>query len=183
GGAPPPCARCCTRPESSTTPTSAAHRCRPLPARRCRTRPGTPTSSSTSAPGPAPVAAPGRGPRCWRPAPPRRTPSWSTTARPRCCWPPPRSPRDGTCCGAGAWAAPLAPWRAAEDARVVNHGAAARLLATTALAAGRNVLWSRGELVEIGAGFRLAELVASAGARVREVGTTNRTHGSDYREA
>jgi L-seryl-tRNA(Ser) seleniumtransferase len=66
---------------------------------------------------------------------------------------------------------------------VVNNGAAALLLATTALAAGREVLWSRGELVEIGAGFRLAELVASAGARVREVGTTNRTHASDYREA
>src|SRR5699024_2939343 len=85
--------------------------------------------------------------------------------------------------GAGARAALLAACPAAEDALVVNNGAAALLLATTALAAGRDVLWSRGELVEIGAGFRLAELVASAGARVREVGTTNRTHGSDYREA
>ena len=85
--------------------------------------------------------------------------------------------------GAGARAALLAACPAAEDALVVNNGAAALLLATTALAAGREVLWSRGELVEIGAGFRLAELVASAGARVREVGTTNRTHGSDYREA
>lgn len=85
--------------------------------------------------------------------------------------------------GAGARAALLAACPAAEDALVVNNGAAALLLATTALAAGREVLWSRGELVEIGAGFRLAELVASAGARVREVGTTNRTHASDYREA
>ena len=84
--------------------------------------------------------------------------------------------------GAGARAALLAACPAAEDALVVNNGAAALLLATTALAAGREVLWSRGELVEIGAGFRLAELVASAGARVREVGTTNRTHASDYRE-
>ena len=84
--------------------------------------------------------------------------------------------------GAGA-RAPVAACPAAEDALVVNNGAAALLLATTALAAGREVLWSRGELVEIGAGFRLAELVASAGARVREVGTTNRTHASDYREA
>src|SRR5699024_919851 len=75
--------------------------------------------------------------------------------------------------GAGARAALLAACPAAEDA----------LVDTTALAAGRDVLWSRGELVDIGAGFRLAELVASAGARVREVGTTNRTHGSDYREA
>ena len=85
--------------------------------------------------------------------------------------------------GAGARAALLAACPAAEDALVVNNGAAALLLATTALAAGREVLWSRGELVEIGAGFRLAELVASAGARVREVGTTNRTHASDYRAA
>lgn len=85
--------------------------------------------------------------------------------------------------GAGARSALLAACPAAEDALVVNNGAAALLLATTALAAGREVLWSRGELVEIGAGFRLAELVASAGARVREVGTTNRTHASDYRDA
>jgi L-seryl-tRNA(Ser) seleniumtransferase len=85
--------------------------------------------------------------------------------------------------GAGVRAALLAACPAAEDALVVNNGAAALLLATTALAAGREVLWSRGELVEIGAGFRLAELVASAGARVREVGTTNRTHAADYREA
>ncbi|MGP9537754.1 L-seryl-tRNA(Sec) selenium transferase [Brachybacterium sp. AOP43-C2-M15] len=85
--------------------------------------------------------------------------------------------------GAGARAALLEACPAAEDALVVNNGAAALLLATTALAAGREVVWSRGELVEIGAGFRLAELVVSAGARVREVGTTNRTHGSDYRAA
>ncbi len=85
--------------------------------------------------------------------------------------------------GAGARAALLAACPAAEDALVVNNGAAALLLATTALAGGKEVLWSRGELVEIGAGFRLAELVASAGARVREVGTTNRTHPADYRDA
>ncbi|AXK44529.1 L-seryl-tRNA(Sec) selenium transferase [Brachybacterium saurashtrense] len=85
--------------------------------------------------------------------------------------------------GAAARAALLAACPAAEDALVVNNGAAALLLATTALAAGREVVWSRGELVEIGAGFRLAELVASAGAWVREVGTTNRTHAADYREA
>lgn len=85
--------------------------------------------------------------------------------------------------GAGARAALLAACPAAEDALVVNNGAAALLLATTALAAGREVLWSRGEIVEIGAGFRLAELVASAGAQVREVGTTNRTHAADYRDA
>ena len=85
--------------------------------------------------------------------------------------------------GAGARAALLAACPAAEDALVVNNGAAALLLATTALAAGREVVWSRGEIVEIGAGFRLADLVASAGARVREVGTTNRTHAADYAAA
>ncbi|HYN68315.1 MAG TPA: L-seryl-tRNA(Sec) selenium transferase [Ornithinibacter sp.] len=68
----------------------------------------------------------------------------------------------------------------AEAALVVNNGAAALVLATTALAGGGEVLVSRGEMVEIGDGFRLHELVASTGARVREVGTTNRTHLRDY---
>jgi L-seryl-tRNA(Ser) seleniumtransferase len=68
----------------------------------------------------------------------------------------------------------------AEDALVVNNGAAALVLATTALAAGRDVVVSRGEMVEIGDGFRLPDLVASTGARLREVGTTNRTTLRDY---
>jgi L-seryl-tRNA(Ser) seleniumtransferase len=72
---------------------------------------------------------------------------------------------------------------AAEDALVVNNGAAALVLATTALAAGNEVVVSRGELIEIGAGFRLPDLIASTGARLREVGTTNRTHLKDYAEA
>ena len=71
----------------------------------------------------------------------------------------------------------------AEDALVVNNGAAALVLATTALAAGREVVVSRGELVEIGDGFRLPDLIASTGARLREVGTTNRTHLRDYADA
>lgn len=72
---------------------------------------------------------------------------------------------------------------AAEDALVVNNGAAALVLATTALVAGGEVVVSRGELIEIGAGFRLPDLIASTGARLREVGTTNRTHLKDYADA
>ena len=82
--------------------------------------------------------------------------------------------------GAGARGALLAACPAAEEALVVNNGAAALVLATTALAAGREVVVSRGELVEIGAGFRLTDLMESTGARLREVGTTNRTHLHDY---
>ena len=83
--------------------------------------------------------------------------------------------------GAAARAALLAACPAAEDALVVNNGAAALVLATTALAAGREVVVSRGELVEIGAGFRLPDLIASTGARLREVGTTNRTRRAGLR--
>lgn len=71
----------------------------------------------------------------------------------------------------------------AEAALVVNNGAAALVLATTALSAGHEVVVSRGEMVEIGDGFRLPDLIASTGARLREVGTTNRTHLADYRDA
>jgi L-seryl-tRNA(Ser) seleniumtransferase len=66
---------------------------------------------------------------------------------------------------------------------VVNNGAAALVLAATALAAGREIVVSRGELVEIGDGFRLPDLLASTGARLREVGTTNRTTRGDYAAA
>jgi L-seryl-tRNA(Ser) seleniumtransferase len=72
---------------------------------------------------------------------------------------------------------------AAGDVLAVNNGAAALVLATTALAAGREVVVSRGEMVEIGDGFRLPDLIASTGARLREVGTTNRTSLRDYTEA
>lgn len=71
----------------------------------------------------------------------------------------------------------------AQAAHVVNNGAAALALAATALAAGKEIVVSRGELIEIGDGFRLPDLLVSTGARLREVGTTNRTSLADYRAA
>ncbi|MGH2802244.1 MAG: L-seryl-tRNA(Sec) selenium transferase, partial [Thermoleophilaceae bacterium] len=68
----------------------------------------------------------------------------------------------------------------AEAALVVNNCAAAVLLAAAALAGGRELVVSRGQLVEIGGSFRIPEVVAQSGARLREVGTTNRTRLSDY---
>ena len=82
--------------------------------------------------------------------------------------------------GRGALAALRAALPDAGDVMVVNNGAAALLLAVTVLATGREVVWSRGELVEIGDGFRLPDLVACTGATLREVGTTNRTTQADY---
>lgn len=85
--------------------------------------------------------------------------------------------------GAGATQALLAACPGAEDALLVNNGAAALLLATAALAPGKEVIISRGELIEIGAGFRLPELIESTATRLREVGATNRTHLHDYEAA
>jgi L-seryl-tRNA(Ser) seleniumtransferase len=77
----------------------------------------------------------------------------------------------------------LARAAGAEAALVVNNGAAAVLLVLAALAAGQRVLVSRGELVEIGGGFRIPEVMAASGAELVEVGTTNRTRLADYARA
>jgi L-seryl-tRNA(Ser) seleniumtransferase len=85
--------------------------------------------------------------------------------------------------GAGAVTALAAAVPEAGGVHVVNNGAAALGLVTCGLARGREVVVARGEMVEIGDGFRIPELLESMGARLREVGTTNRVRLADYRDA
>ena len=85
--------------------------------------------------------------------------------------------------GTGALAALAEAVPAAGGVAVVNNGAAALVLAATALAAGREIVLARGEMVEIGDGFRIPELLESTGARLCEVGTTNRVAREDYTAA
>ena len=98
--------------------------------------------------------------------------------------------RSSTTCGRGARGrrdvhaeALLCRLTGAEAAVVVNNNAAATLLVLAALAAGREVIVSRGELVEIGGGFRVPDVMAQSGAVLREVGTTNKTRAADYAAA
>ncbi|HSL27121.1 MAG TPA: L-seryl-tRNA(Sec) selenium transferase, partial [Acidimicrobiia bacterium] len=77
----------------------------------------------------------------------------------------------------------LADLTGAEAALVVNNNAGALVLALAALASGRSVIVSRGELIEIGGAYRLPEIITAGGASLVEVGTTNRTRLADYRHA
>lgn len=70
-----------------------------------------------------------------------------------------------------------------EDAILVNNNAAGTLLVLAAVAAGKEVIVSRGELVEIGGGFRIPDVIQQGGAKLREIGTTNKTRAADYAEA
>ena len=116
--------------------------------------------------GRAPLSAAAVTPSVSRPGPPTSSSTW---------------PPAGGPARAGALAALAAAVPDAAAVHVVNNGAAALVLVASALAQGREIVVSRGELVEIGDGFRLPDLLESTGRRLREVGTTNRTRAGRLR--